>query len=239
MDWATAEPRRFMQITGVPTEQTTAATDALLALVGLLGAAQLRGWRKVDRSKADVWTAMFASMALAAVLGMVVHGFEFEPAPRASLWKVLNASLGFTVTFFAIGAAREIILRRATRRILVFMIAIGALLFTWMLVTSGKFALFILYESGAMLFALGVYSIRLVRGHSAGTGWMFVGVVLTIIAAGFQSLHSVVLMLIWPFNHNGLFHLIQILALFCLLRGLNSGFRHSPRDSSFFKSYLR
>ena len=220
-----------MQITSVPTEQTTAATDALLALVGLLGAVQLREWRQADRWKADVWAAMFVSMTLASILGMVVHGFEFDPAARASLWRMLNALLGLTVGFFAIGAAWEICLQRTTRRILVFTIAIGALLFSWVLVASGNFGLFILYESGAMLFALGVYSVRLIRGRSPGTGWMFAAVVLTIIAAGFQSLHGVVLMLIWPFNHNGLFHLIQVLALFCLLRGLSSGFRLSSRDS--------
>lgn len=219
-----------MQISRVPTEQTTAATDALLALVGLVGAGQLQGWRKMDRWKADVWTAMFVSMTLAAVLGVVLHGFQFEAAERASLWKVVDALLGFTVAFFAVGAAWELCLGGTTRRILVFTIAIAALLFTWVLVASGNFALFILYESGAMLFALGVYSIRLVRGHSPGTGWMFAGVMLTIIAAGFQSLHSVVLMLIWPFNHNGLFHLIQVLALCCLLRGLSVGFHHSSGD---------
>jgi hypothetical protein len=222
-----------VQLTNIATEQTTAATDVLLALTGLLGVSKLARWRLTDSWKAGIWTVMFAAMASGAILGAVAHGLELEASIQALLWKPLNAALGLAVGFFALGAAHERWGKRVTRRLLPVAIGLGVVFFILSVIWPKTFLLFILYETSAMAFALAVYAIRVTRGHSPGDAWMLAGVALTMIAAVFQATRGVVLWLIWPFDHNGLFHLIQIAAVSCLLTGLELGFRQSVKPRSY------
>ena len=67
-----------MQFIEIPTEQTTAATDVLLALLAAVCAMLLRRFRQNDSFKVAVWTWTFTLVALAAALGAVAHGFEME-----------------------------------------------------------------------------------------------------------------------------------------------------------------
>jgi hypothetical protein len=57
----------------------------------------------------------------------------------------------------------------------------------------------------------------------AGAGWMVVSVWITILAAVSQAMPAVVLRLGVTFGHNGVFHLVQLPGLLCLLTGLQIG----------------
>ena len=213
-----------MQVTHISTEQTTAATDAGLALVCLLAASQVWLRRNSNSKKARIWAAMFASVAIAALLGMVAHGLELERELRVLLWKPLNALLGLAVCLFALGAVEELWTDRLTRRVVSAILGSGFLFFAVTLFAPGKFLLFVLYETSAMTFAFRAYFTLLVRRHTPGAAWMLLGVVLTVIAAAIQAANKVALTLIWRFDHNGLFHLTQIAAMLFLLFGLKVRF---------------
>jgi hypothetical protein len=46
------------------------------------------------------------------------------------------------------------------------------------------------------------------------------GVMISIIAAGLQAKKSMVFMLVWKFDHNGIYHLVQSIGLLFLIVGL-------------------
>ena len=51
---------------------------------------------------------------------------------------------------------------------------------------------------------------------------MAAGVLVTLIAAGVQASGAVSVTLIWQFDHNGLFHLIQMVGVVLLVAGLRA-----------------
>jgi len=49
---------------------------------------------------------------------------------------------------------------------------------------------------------------------------MAAGILVSIIAAGIQANKSVIVTFIWRFDHNGIYHLVQIVGLLLLFAGL-------------------
>jgi len=89
--------------------------------------------------------------------------------------------------------------------------------------------LFVVYEAVALASALGVYLWLASVRRLPGAGAIATGIALTLMAAAVQvsdvSLHVVV-----PFDHNGLFHLVQIVALLVLASGLRRSYRVRQLD---------
>jgi hypothetical protein len=209
-----------------PTERTTAATDIILAGLGLAGMFFLLSWSHFNPWKAGLWTAVFGLMALAAALGAIAHGFQMSATANRRWWIPLNLSLSLTVAFFLVGVIYDLWGLAVAQRILTFAVAMGLVFLGVTLLFPSKFLVFILYEAAVMLFALGGYIWLAVEGQLPGTGWMAGGVLVTLIAAAVQVLwdgRSKPLTLIWQFDQNGLFHLIQMVGGVLLLIGLRAG----------------
>jgi len=100
-------------------------------------------------------------------------------------------------------------------------IAAGAVFYSITLVGSGSFLVFTVYEGTAMLFALGMYLRIAFSEKTPGAAAISIGIGVTIVAAALQA-SSLSFTLIWPFDHNGIFHLIQIPAMILLACGLQS-----------------
>jgi hypothetical protein len=211
-----------MQIIASPTERTTAATDALLGLIAVGYAAELLGRRRRAPWKAGVWAGTFGTLGAAGALGAVVHGLELAPRLRELLWRPLTLVLGVTVALFACGALGDLRGERAARRALPGAL-LGALGFYALSQRLRRgFLAFIAYEALAMLFALGVY-VRLAQaGRLAGAQLMAAGVLLSIIAAAVQASRLELRLAGLPFDHNGLFHIIQIAGMPLLAAGLRA-----------------
>lgn len=207
----------------IATELTTAATDALLALLTASAALYLRGLRYADRRRLALWTGVLGLLAVASALGAVVHGLEMRPATFDLLWQPLYLMLGLVVALFAAAAAYDWRGRSATRALpWLLILAVAFYGATW--VFEGAFRVFILYEAAAMAFALWVY-VRLAIRRRPGAGLMAVGVALSLAAAAIQQVESISFTLIFPFDHNGAFHLVQIVAVVVLVAGLRAGAR--------------
>jgi hypothetical protein len=88
---------------------------------------------------------------------------------------------------------------------------------------SGTFLVFLAYEAAAMLFALGVYAALALRRALPGAGWMAAGIALSLTAAGIEARRAVAFTVIWPFDHHGVFHLVQAVGVLAVLRGLSRG----------------
>lgn len=102
------------------------------------------------------------------------------------------------------------------------MVAVGVGFFGITLVWPDSFLVFIMYEAVAMFFALGGYIWLAYRGRLEGAWLMAVGIFATIIAAGVQASNAVSFSFIWSFDHNGVYHLIQMVGIVLLVAGLRN-----------------
>ena len=208
-----------MELVGVATERTTAATDAVLALAAAAAILVLRRTTPPSFGRA-VWQAGVAALALASVLGAVAHGLELGAATRELLWQPLYLALGVTMALFVVGAVRDWRGDAAGRRVLLPMLALAVVFYGITRLTGGSFLAFVVYEAAALVFSLGVY-LRLATGPArAGAAPMAAALAVSLAAGVVQASNVGPIRLVWDFDHNGVFHLVQLVGLALLLTGL-------------------
>jgi hypothetical protein len=207
-----------------PYEQSTAATDALIALVALAYAREFAGPHERDRLRARLWSGAFGAMGAAAGLGVIAHGLALTPAQRRAVWQPLNVCLGMALACFAAGAVYDTWGKRAARRAFV-SLTLGAFGFSALAERIDKgFLAFVAYESVALVFALGAYTRLAWLKRLPGAGRISAGILLTLLAAVVQTQPRRVRVAGIALDHNGLFHLVQIAALPPLAAGVRAGF---------------
>lgn len=211
-----------MQLIASSTERTTAATDLLLALVAGGYAAQIGQLQHRNPWKARLWAAAFSALGLGAGLGAVAHGLLIEERVKARLWSGIYPSLALAVALFATGATHDRWGGQAARKMLPAAFASALIFASLVRHLPGGFLAFVVYEGFAMLFAGAVYSDLARRKALPGAASMVGGVGLSIAAAAVQASRLELKLAGMPFDHNGLFHLVQIAALPPLAAGLRA-----------------
>ena len=71
-----------------------------------------------------------------------------------------------------------------------------------------------------MVFALGAYIYLAIEQNQPGAWLMAGGILVSIAAAGIQTQKSVAVKIIWLFDHNGVYHLVQAIGLILIIAGL-------------------
>jgi hypothetical protein len=213
------------------TELTTGATDAVLGILSIVALLAVRRRSRADPWKADLWSWLLGLLAAASLLGAIAHGFAWSERTLDLLWQPLYLLLGLVVALFLVGAVREDLGESAARRALPLMIILGIGFFLVTRLGSGSFLVFIAYEGIAMLAALALFADAAIRKHVPGAGLMTLGVGLNLGAAAVQQSSAYLSIAGIPFDHNGLFHLVQMMALGVLTAGVLRGLSRLP-DSS-------
>lgn len=199
-------------------EATTALTDAGLALLSWTGMAWLRRVTP-DGPLRSTWLVVLGSFGLAAALGALAHGFPWSAHQLDLLWQPLYLALGLAVAYFVLAAVGARWGHGAARHARPFLLlAAGAfyLLTRW---TGGDFLVFVIYEGAGLLFALAVH-VQLARMGRRGAGWVAAGLAVSLVAGVVQAIDTISLRLVWTFDHNGVYHLLQAAGLGMLLAGL-------------------
>ncbi len=209
-----------MRFNSPVTELTTAGTDALLALVCVCLIVGISRFRARHRSKTQLWSWVFGLLALASSLGAIAHGLDLSPGLRSILWQPLYMALGIDVALFVLGGVYDWRGEAAARRLCVAIVTAGILFYCSTLVTSGAFILFIAYEGVAMAIAMSIYVALAIRNRFPGAAIMAAAIALNIAAAVVQA-GTITITLVLPLDHNGVFHLVQIVALLVLGHGLH------------------
>jgi hypothetical protein len=205
-----------------PAEQTTAVTDIILAAVAFAGIMYLR-WIPTTGSaiwKINIWSAAIGLIGLAAALGAVAHGLVISKSWHDRCWRLLNLSLAVAVSLFVVGVAYDLWGPAVCFKALPAMLLAGLVFFVITLLYPGIFFIFIVYEGLALSFALGAYFYLALQGKTAGAGFMAAGILVSILAAGIQAKKSISVTLIWLFDHNGIYHIVQIAGLLLLVYGI-------------------
>jgi hypothetical protein len=207
-----------------PLELTTSATDAVLAIECVLIIIYLRRFATADRWRVSLWSWVLGLMGFASTLGAVSHGFVLSNSVQTMLWRPLFLSLGILVALFLVGAVYDWRGRALAARLTPWGIGVGAVFFVFIEVFSGEFFTFVIYEAIAMLGAFAIYLFIALTGKLRGAGIIAMAILLNLLAAGVQA-SNVSFHFLFPFDHNGVFHLIQMVAIGTLAVGLATGMR--------------
>jgi hypothetical protein len=220
-----------MELVGEATERTTAATDALLAIASAAAFVLIRRRTPPSFGRA-VWLGALLCMIAASVIGAPVHGLALPASTRELLWQPLYLALGATMALFVVGAARDWRGDRAGRRLLAPMLLVALAFYGVTRATGGDFLAFVVYEAAALLFALVVYGWLATGPRRAGAGAMAGAMAVSLAAGAVQAADLGTVRFVWEFDHNGVFHLIQLAGVALLLIGLSRLLRRPQPEAS-------
>ncbi len=196
-----------------PAEPVTALTDYLLAAVYLAFALQLlRRGRAAGQRSILLAAAAFLATALSAGLGGTYHWLG-----GTALWKITVYCLGLAGFFLVAAAAFAASTGRARRLLLIAAGVQFAAYGTW-IIGHDDFRYVIYDYALAMLATLGLFVWAARERLSRGVWWIAAAIVVTFAASGVQSsgltLHRY-------FNHNDLYHVIQMGTAWLFYRGFH------------------
>jgi len=188
-------------------EPMTLATDYLLA--ALTAFLALRILRRTEGQNARrLWGVAFVALALGAALGGTHHGFQLE-----ALWKPTVLVIGLASCGMVAGSAFATTRGRVRQALVAF--ALVKLAAFWLWIWHDDRFIWVVTDTG-IAFAL-VALLHALRAREPGSGAILGGVGLSIVAGAVQAsgfdLHR-------HFNHNDLYHVIQIAAMLAYYRGV-------------------
>lgn len=197
-------------------EPMTLFTDYLLATLVIGFALRLGRGGAADRS-VRLWSMAFYASAAAALAGGTYHGFQFHLSPPAALllWKITVYAVGLASLFLFAGALFAS-LEGAPRRILLVFAALKFLLYAAWMAVHNDF-LYVIYDyAPTLFFVLLLQAAAWGRRREESAPWIISGIVVSFAGAAVQAsgfaVHA-------HFNHNDLYHVIQMGAFWLLYRG--------------------
>ncbi len=196
-------------------EPMTLATDYALGLVCVALAIRLfRSGRDPSRL---CWSGALAVCAVSAFLGGTYHGFlpYLDAASQTTLWAATLMAIGCAAFCGTTATARAHLAPPWRQRVeTVATLQLAAYLFAT--TRTHNFLIAIIDYSVSFGFVLIVHAVVWRRTKAEAPGWIVGGVAISFVAAGIQAAglapHP-------DFNHNDLYHVVQIVGMWMLYRG--------------------
>lgn len=214
-----------MDIVTSLTEQTTAATDALLGLEALCLSGFLQKYHSQRPWRTRLWQVILLLTATVAFTGAVAHGLVMSKPTYELLWKPMVLCLGLIVAAVVLAAALDLWGKDRANKLLPWLGLAAIVFFGITQIPGATFLFFIVYEVVGMLFAIWAYGVLGAKGRLEGAGVVAAGIGLQIVAAGVQAAGPFEVRLIWLFDHNGIFHLIGMAATLVMVIGAAKGMK--------------
>ena len=208
-----------MQLIDIPAEQTTAATDLVIALLAAAAVLYLKR-RGPDGLRGRLWRKVLALLSLGAFLGAVGHGIVLGEQAYILVWSAVYLPLALLVAAFVVATIRDLAGDGIARRALPMLMVAALAFYGYALLNPDDFLPFIVYELVAMMLSLAGFTWITFRRDLSGAGWITAAIAVNILAAAIQAEGSLGFTLVWTFDHNGVFHLVQMLGIGLLVWGL-------------------
>ncbi len=199
-------------------EPVTMLTDYVLAALSLFfGVLLIRVARIRGQTSVWLWTAALIATATASFVGGTYHGFflYFDSATKAALWKATVYSIGLVSCFMLSGAVISSI-RRPLRQWLLGAVILKLLVYAMWMTTHDDFRYVVFDYAPAMLAVLVLLFHAAYSRREEGPRYIIAGIVVSFAAAGIQQsglrIHQ-------NFNHNDLYHIIQMIAVYLFYKG--------------------
>jgi hypothetical protein len=196
-------------------EPATLATDLLLAAVAATLAWRLGALaRRPGLAARRWWAVAFTTTASAALAGGLWHGFRphLPWLLERALWKSTLVAAGIASFALVAAAAFAGLAARPRRAVLIAAAAGSAVYLAWIALRDDFFS--VVLDSGVALFL--VFTVHLARRERAGSPAILVGVAVALLGGVVQAAHLA------PhpdFNHNDLYHLIEVAAILVFYAG--------------------
>jgi hypothetical protein len=200
------------------TEAATMLTDFAIAAIGVaVSVATAHGAEQSGDVAQRIWAASFAFAAIAAAIGGVVHGFvlHMTVTTKDALWKATQYVMGLTgLSIFA--AAVVAFTGGATQTWLIGVAAAKFAAYAAVVWRRDDYAIVVADYGTSMIALCALAVVGWTRTGAAAPPWLIAGVAVSAVAAFIQikkvSPHP-------RFNHNDLYHVVQIAALYLFYRG--------------------
>jgi hypothetical protein len=204
------------------TELSTAATDAVLALESLGVVVWLERHAVRRPRRVRIWQWAFGLCALAAALGAVVHGLALPAFWGDLLWPLLTFSMGAGIAMLLAGAVGDWHDFDAARRVTAWGVAAagGVVLATHLL--AGAFLVFAWYAVAVLAVAMAIYLRLAWQSRCPGAAVMAAALGVNLAALAVQA-STITVNVGVTLDHNGVFHIVQMLAIALLAAGLAPG----------------
>ena len=182
------------------------------ALAGISGWLGWRLFRSREGQTARLcWTLFFAGLSSAAVLGGSYHGFAQLLSERTEfiLWKTTVLTIGIA-SFWACAGSAFASSAGIARRLLLAFAAAKLTIYSSRILANDSFVYVIADTAVTMTLVAALHGWSALRDRDLASRWMVGGVCISAVGAGVQlgkfSLHP-------DFNHNDLYHVLQIAAI--------------------------
>ena len=158
-------------------------------------------------------------------------GVELTESVQAALWRPLDLSLELTAALLLVGAVYDAFGKRAAQRLLPWAVGVGLVFHMLRHALNNGFLIFVVYEGVAIVGTLALYGRLAINDRLAGASIVAAGICLTLLA-GLVQVSDISIRLVVPFDHNGVFHLVQAVALVTLGHGLRVGLANVPQRAA-------
>ena len=202
-----------------PTELTTAATDGVLAVLCIAAVAWLTR-RLSPGPRRDTWQGILVLLGAGALLGAVSHGWLWGEVAGRRIWAGVLLCLSLASALFPGAALLELRGAGAQRRLAPWMIAGGLGAFAASQWSGGGLTVLLAFAGVAAAATLLLFLLHAVRGREPGAWVAVAGLVVHFLATGVQVQGTARLTLVWPLDHNGICHLIQMVGLALMVWGV-------------------
>jgi len=200
-------------------EPTTMITDFAITAAGWWGSWLLlmraeNRWYRCRR----LWAVGLFFVGLGALLGGVRHGLPvyLSDAANMAVWKGTVYTIGLSLIFVVAGTIAGSPLKTSTGKLFRAVNVVVFVLFAAWMIRHNDFLYVIYYYAPAMLTVAAIQGWAHLKHETEGADWIMSGVIVTLLGAIAQqsgfALHE-------HFNHNDLFHVIQVAGLIMLFKG--------------------
>lgn len=197
-------------------EPVTTLTDyALAGVCGWVGV-QLLLLREGHFSRL-LWAAAFLALGASAFLGGTHHGFAplMGEIAAALLWKLTVLAIGM-FSFGVVAGSVCATIRGPFRAALLTAIGVQLAVYSAWMLGHDEYRYVVFDTAAAMLTLVALHTYAAIGRRDRASYWILGGVALSAVAAAAQFFHVA---LHEYFNHNDLYHVIQIAAMTLFYRG--------------------
>lgn len=210
------------------TERTTAATDLILAVEFLLFAIFfIKSAPGIKRAAA--WSIPFLLLSAAFFTGAIAHGFQMPEKINELLWLFLAGGSAFGLACLVSASVGE--WKPAWYKKSVIGMSLAAVVFIGITVKYSSFSVYVVFIVITMALVSWLNFMCFEKSGNQKYLLIIYGAVFTAIASVLQLVKSIHFTLIWEFDYNGAFHLLQMLAGMFLGLGI-AGLMKSARLGS-------
>ncbi|MEO6708666.1 MAG: hypothetical protein ABI054_10830 [Planctomycetota bacterium] len=198
------------------TEPMTMATDfALAGLCALWSVMSLRIARRERQRSVALWGGGLMGFAAASIAGGSYHGLAVAPQSRVFLWTLVTVAMGLA-SFLMLCAAVIAMTTGKWRLALLAAALVKLAIFAIWIAGSNEFALLMADYGSAQLAILVLAGCSWRSDRNPSAPWLAASIAMSVLGAGVQhsgfALHE-------HFNHNDLYHVIQMVGLYWMYRG--------------------